>query len=328
MLLSPRAAALAGPLSRLAARRVGGFGSAALASRPPRSAGAPLPASAAAASSSSSAAAAAAAAAAAEAPGAMLEVVRVPALSDNYIWLVREPRSGATAVVDPAEVAPVEAELKKRGWPLHFVLNTHHHGDHVGGNLELKKRHAGLQVVGPRADAARIPGIDVQLGDGDAWKLGDLEMRVFDTPGHTRGHITLWFPEAAALFPGDTLFALGCGRLFEGDPPTMWASLSKLTGLPRDTRVYCAHEYTASNARFAVAVNPSNAALTERKARVDEARAKGEATVPSLLGEELDTNPFLRPQDPEIRASVGAAPGAPDWDVFGAVRRAKDGFRG
>ncbi|KAF8058326.1 gloB [Scenedesmus sp. PABB004] len=266
------------------------------------------------------------AAATASAAGAAMEVVRVPALSDNYVWLLHEPTAGVTAVVDPAEAAPVEAALRERGWSLQYVLNTHHHHDHTGGNLALKRQHPGLQVVGPRADAARIPGIDVQLGDGDRWALGGQEMRVFDTPGHTRGHISLWFPGAKALFCGDTLFALGCGRLFEGDPQTMWASLSKLTPLPRDTLVYCAHEYTQSNARFAVTVDPHNAALAARKAAIDEARARGEATVPSLLGEELDTNPFLRPHDAGVRTGVGAAPGAADWEVFGAVRAAKDRF--
>ncbi|KAI8470855.1 MAG: beta-lactamase-like protein [Monoraphidium minutum] len=278
--------------------------------------------------------AAAGAAASGGAPGAgassagAMEVVRLPALSDNYMWLLRDGGSGKTAVVDPAEAGPVFAELKKRGWGLDYVLNTHHHGDHTGGNLELKRAFPGLQIVGPRADAARIPGIDVQVGDGDEFAFGGHAVRVFDTPGHTRGHITLWVPGAAALFPGDTLFALGCGRLFEGDPATMWASLSKLTPLPRETKVYCAHEYTASNARFAVSVNPGNAALAERKAAVDAARARGEPTVPSTLGEELDTNPFLRTRDPEIRSKLGLGADAEDWRVFGAVRAAKDGFRG
>ncbi|WIA41832.1 hypothetical protein OEZ86_009162 [Tetradesmus obliquus] len=257
-----------------------------------------------------------------------MEVVRVPALSDNYVWLLHEPKSGLTAVVDPAEAPPVNAALKERGWSLDFVINTHHHFDHTGGNLELKKQHQGLQIVGPRADAARIPGIDVQVGDGDSWQFGQLTARVFDTPGHTRGHITYWFPDAKALFPGDTLFALGCGRLFEGDPPTMWASLSKLLPLPRDTLVYCAHEYTQSNARFAVHIDPNNDALAARKTAIDEARSKGEPTVPSLLGDEFDTNPFLRPGNSGIRASVGANNDTPDFEVFGRVRAAKDGFRG
>ncbi|GLC34674.1 hypothetical protein PLESTB_001236100 [Pleodorina starrii] len=255
-----------------------------------------------------------------------MEVVRVPCLADNYVWLLREPSSGRTAVVDPAELHPVVSELERRGWSLDTILNTHHHWDHVGANEHLKRRFPGLQVVGPRADKDRIPGIDVQVGDGDSWQFGSLEVRVFDTPGHTRGHITFWVPQAGALFPGDTLFALGCGRLFEGSPRQMWSSLSKLLPLPDDTRVYCAHEYTAANARFAVTVDPTNTHLAERKARVDEARAKGEATVPSLLGEEKATNPFLRPGDSAIRQQMGMGPEAEDWQVFAAVRAAKDRF--
>lgn len=255
-----------------------------------------------------------------------MEVVRVPALSDNYVWLLHEPKSGKTAVVDPAEAPPVTAALQQRGWSLDYIFNTHHHFDHTGGNMQLKKQFQGLEIVGPKADAARIPGIDIQVGDGDTWQFGELEMRVFDTPGHTRGHITYWLPEAKALFPGDTLFALGCGRLFEGDPQMMWKSLSKLLPLPADTLVYCAHEYTQSNARFAVSVDPNNAALQERKQRIDDARSKGEPTVPSLLGEELETNPFLRPHDAGIRNSVKADNNTPDWEVFGRVRAAKDRF--
>jgi hydroxyacylglutathione hydrolase len=228
--------------------------------------------------------------------------------------------------VDPAEVPPVNAALEQRGWSLDYIFNTHHHFDHTGGNLQLKKQFQGLQIVGPRADAGRIPGIDIQVGDGDSWQFGELEFKVFDTPGHTRGHIAYWVPEAKALFPGDTLFALGCGRLFEGDPKTMWSSLSKLLPLPADTLVYCAHEYTQSNARFAVSVDPNNTALQERKKRIDDARSKGEPTVPSLLGEELQTNPFLRPHDSGIRSAVKADNSTPDWEVFGRVRTAKDKF--
>ncbi|GIL71424.1 hypothetical protein Vretimale_2710 [Volvox reticuliferus] len=257
--------------------------------------------------------------------GAM-EVIRVPCLSDNYVWLLHEPSSARTAVVDPAELHPVVLELERRGWTLDAILNTHHHWDHVGANLDLKHRFPQCTVVGPRADKDRIPGIDVQVGEGDTWRFGVLDVRVFDTPGHTRGHITYWIPESNALFPGDTLFALGCGRLFEGSPRQMWSSLSKLLPLPDDTRVYCAHEYTAANARFAVTVDPHNRLLAERKDRVDAARMKGEATVPSTLGEEKATNPFLRPGDPAIRKQMGLGPGAEDWEVFAAVRAAKDQF--
>ncbi|GFR39999.1 hypothetical protein Agub_g533, partial [Astrephomene gubernaculifera] len=255
-----------------------------------------------------------------------MEVVRVPCLSDNYVWLLRDEASGRTAVVDPAEAAPVMQALESRGWSLDAILNTHHHADHVGGNRALKTAFPAASIVGPRADRDRIPGIEVQVGDGDVWHFGSQRVEVFDTPGHTRGHITYWMPGADALFPGDTLFALGCGRLFEGSPQQMWASLSKLLPLPDTARVYCAHEYTAANARFAVTVDPGNAALKERKARVDEARARGEATVPSLLGEERATNPFLRPHDPAIRQQLGLGAAAEDWEVFAAVRAAKDRF--
>jgi len=257
-----------------------------------------------------------------------LEIERVPCLSDNYSWLVHDPASGLTAVVDPAEQQPVEAALKAKGWSLHYIWNTHHHADHVGANTRLKASHAGLRIIGPKADEARIPGIDQAVADGDTFKLGGVEVRVFDTPGHTRGHITFHVPVADALFPGDTLFALGCGRLFEGTPQQMWASLSKLLPLPDATRVFCAHEYTQSNARFAVAVDSGNAALAARKAAIDDLRAKGIPTVPSTLGEEKATNPFLRPHDPALRAAMGLGPDAPDWQVFGAVRAAKDSFRG
>ncbi|KAG2482739.1 hypothetical protein HYH03_018334 [Edaphochlamys debaryana] len=273
-----------------------------------------------------SAAAAARMASTASPAGSPLEVVRVPALSDNYIWLLHDPASGTTGVVDPAEEEPVVAALAQRGWTLNAVLNTHHHSDHVGANTALMRRFPGLTVVGPRADKDRIPGIQVQVGDGDTWALGSVELRVYDTPGHTRGHIAYWAPAAEALFPGDTLFALGCGRLFEGDPPTMWASLSKLLPLPDATRVYCAHEYTQSNAKFAVTVDPHNAALAERKRQIDDARKRGEPTVPSTLGEEKATNPFLRPTDPAIRKQLGFDAAAEDWRVFGAIRAAKDRF--
>lgn len=264
-------------------------------------------------------------AAAAVAPG-QLEIERVPCLSDNYSWLLHEPQQGVTAVVDPAEVAPVVAALEAKGWKLTHILNTHHHWDHVGGNEELKKRY-GVTVVGPRADAARIPGIDVQLGDGDRYQLGDAELECFDTPGHTRGHVTFHFPASKALFPGDTLFSLGCGRLFEGTPAQMWASLSKLAPLPGDTRVFCAHEYTQGNAKFAAHVDGGNEDLQRMQEEIAAKRARGEPTVPSLLGDERKCNPFLRPDSPAIRAALGVAPGASNEEAFGAIRSAKDNFR-
>ena len=253
-----------------------------------------------------------------------LQIERVPALQDNYLWLVREPKSGFVAIVDPADPAPVRAALKKNEWTLTHILNTHHHADHAGGNLALKRR-TGCTIVGPRADAARIPGIDIGVGDGDEVALGAHRARVFDTPGHTRGHIVYWFEGARAAFVGDTLFALGCGRLFEGTPRDMWTSLQKILAWPDDTRLYCAHEYTQSNARFALTVEPQNRALVERAAQVARLRAAGKPTVPTTLVEERATNPFLRPQSLGLRATIGLEE-APDVEVFARTRALKDAF--
>jgi hydroxyacylglutathione hydrolase len=255
---------------------------------------------------------------------ALLTIHRIPALKDNYLWLAVEPAAGAVAVVDPAEAAPVRTLLASLGLRLTHILNTHHHRDHTGANLELKDEF-GLTIIGPRADRDRIPGIDVAVGDGDTVRLGNAEAQVFDVPGHTRGHIAYWFAESDALFCGDTLFALGCGRLFEGTPEQMWTSLSKFRTLPDSAKIYCAHEYTLSNARFAVTVDSANPALSARAERVAHMRANGEPTVPSTLGEERATNPFLRADRPELAAAVGLSGAAPAR-VFGAIRAAKDSF--
>ena len=254
-----------------------------------------------------------------------LTVLRVPVLNDNYSWIVHDERSGETAVVDPAEVDPIVRALEAQNWPLTHVLNTHHHWDHTGGNLTLKDRF-NATIVGPKADSERIPGIDVELSDGDEYCLGSSRMICFDTPGHTKGHITLYFPDNKALFPGDTLFSLGCGRLFEGSPAQMWDSLQKLMVLPKDTLVYCAHEYTMSNAKFALHVEPGNEALVRRAADVESARKQGVSTVPSDIGTELETNPFLRPWSEEIRRHLGVELDASDAEAFGVIRRAKDSF--
>ncbi len=251
-----------------------------------------------------------------------LQILRLPALQDNYIWLLRVTGSGFTAVVDPAEVGPVEQALDARGWALHAILNTHHHGDHVGANLALKARH-GLTIYGPAADRARIPGIDVALGDGDEVDLGGLRARVMDVPGHTRGHILWHLPEAGAVFVGDTLFAGGCGRMFEGTAPQFWASLARIRALPPISQIYCAHEYTLGNLRFACSIDPHNLALQARLSQVEAARQRGEPTVPSTLAIEQATNPFLRCDQPAIAGFFGLDPAEPAA-VFGALRAAKD----
>ncbi|MBM3568804.1 MAG: hydroxyacylglutathione hydrolase [Alphaproteobacteria bacterium] len=253
-----------------------------------------------------------------------LVIEAVPALKDNYVWLAREPGAGVTAVVDPAEPGPVVAALERHGWRLDVILNTHHHGDHVGGNRALKEKY-GCKIVGPAADRERIPLIDQAVAEGERVALGDQQAEVFDIPGHTRGHIAYWFAASEALFCGDTIFSLGCGRLFEGDPKTMWHSIGKLRRLPDATRVFCAHEYTQSNARFALTVDPDNPALRARVAEVDRLRAAGQSTVPSLLGVEKAANPFLRADDPVLARNVGLA-GADAVAVFGEVRGRKDRF--
>lgn len=253
-----------------------------------------------------------------------IDVHQIPVLSDNYVYLARDRASGQTAVVDPAVAKPVLAAAERLGWTISHIFNTHHHGDHVGGNLEIKAA-TGCTIVGPKADRARIPGIDIEVDEGDIATLGQAEAEVFFVPGHTRGHIAYWFKESAALFCGDTLFALGCGRLFEGTPKQMWSSLSKLRVLPAETRVYCAHEYTQANARFALSVEPDNQALVERSAAIDKARAQDQPTVPSTLGEELATNPFLRADQPSLAANIGLSASDP-VAVFAEVRHRKDVF--
>lgn len=254
----------------------------------------------------------------------VLEIHQIPVLNDNYVYLAHEAESGATAVVDPAVAGPVLQAAAAKGWTITHILNTHHHGDHTGGNLEIKAA-TGCIVVGARSDAGRIPGIDVQVGEGDTYTLGGAVARVFDVPGHTSGHIAYWFEESNALFCGDTLFALGCGRVFEGTPEQMWRSLDKLRALPGATRVYCAHEYTQANARFALTVDPQNAALRQRADEIDRMRAAGRPTVPSTLAEELATNPFLRADDGDLAATVGLSPANP-VAVFAEVRGRKDRF--
>ena len=248
------------------------------------------------------------------------EIEIVPCLSDNYAYLVKS--GDQCAVVDPSEAAPVRAALDRKGWKLTHILNTHHHLDHCGGNLALKQE-TGALVVGPGKDAARIPGLDIGVDEASGWEFDGRKVQVLEVPAHTRGAIT--FVIDGNAFTGDTLFVMGCGRLFEGDPRMMWSSLSKLMTLPGDTKVWCGHEYTQSNGRFALTLEPGNADLKARMDQVAAARAKGAATVPSTMALEKKTNPFLRPDSGEIRKSLGMEQ-AGDVAVFGEIRARKDKF--
>jgi hydroxyacylglutathione hydrolase len=254
----------------------------------------------------------------------MLQIHQIPVLSDNYIYLIHDPVSQDSAVVDPAVSEPILAALAERGWRLTHILNTHHHGDHVGGNLELKAR-TGCTIVGAKKDRHRIPGIDVTVGEGDTFRFGTAEARLVEVPGHTLGHIAYWFAESDALFCGDTLFAMGCGRLFEGTAEQMWHSLMKLKALPGNARVFCAHEYTEANGRFALVVEPDNQALIARMEVVVERRRQGRPTVPSSMAEEWATNPFLRSDQPALKRAVGMENRTPA-DVFSELRRRKNRF--
>lgn len=259
-------------------------------------------------------------------PKVELEVVRLPVLNDNYVWLVHDAATGDTAVVDPAVSEPVLDALKARGWTLTMILNTHHHNDHIGGDAAIKAA-TGCRIIGFAGDAHRIPGMDRQVREGDSVGFGRTEFKVIEVPGHTTGHIAYWSDEAKALFCGDTLFSLGCGKAFECDPPVLWNSLKRIRDLPDDTIFYCAHEYTEANGRFAVTVDPENPALKDHMADVVRLRGKGEATVPGLLGREKRSNPFLRADDPDVARHVGL-PGAAPAQVFTEVRQRKNDFRG
>jgi hydroxyacylglutathione hydrolase len=245
-------------------------------------------------------------------------------LKDNFGVLVHDPASGATAAIDAPEAAPVEAALQATGWRLSDILVTHHHRDHTGGIEELKERYR-CRVVAPDAEADGIPDVDETVRENDTVRVGGLEARVLETPGHTAGHITYVFPADKLCFAGDTLFSIGCGRVIEGNNETMWRSLLKLRALPDDTRVYCGHEYTAANVRFAKTIEPDNAALAAREKEVARLAAEKKPTIPSLLGEEKVANPFLRADVPEVAAKVGLA-GKPAWQVFAEIRERKNKF--
>lgn len=239
----------------------------------------------------------------------MLEVVAVPAFTDNYIWLVRDEASGDTAIVDPGDAAPALAEAKRRSWPVTQVWNTHHHWDHSGGNLAMKEA-TGCTVSGPAAEV--IPGRDVALSEGSVLRIGDHVGRAIEIPGHTLGHIALIFDEDRIAFVGDTLFAMGCGRLFEGTPQQMYASLQRLADLPENTALYCGHEYTLANAHFAAHAEPENGAIADRLEQVKAQRDAGKVTLPTSVDQERRTNPFVR---------------ASNWQEFARLRTEKDNFR-
>jgi hydroxyacylglutathione hydrolase len=253
-----------------------------------------------------------------------LEIVTIPCLDDNYAFLAHDPKSGETALVDVPEARPILDELDRRGWELDKILITHHHWDHVGGLSEVLERHP-ARIVGARADQGRLPPLNELVEEGDTVTIGDEAGTVIDVSGHTEGHVAYHFPESSVVFTADSLMALGCGRVFEGTMPQMWASLSKIAALPPETLVCSGHEYTASNARFALSIDPDNEDLQQRAQIIDQKRAQGEPTVPSRLDEELRTNPFLRADDAALAAAIGMQ-GADPEDVFAEIRTRKDNF--
>jgi len=253
----------------------------------------------------------------------MLDVHQFMCRTDNFGILLRDKASGVTALVDAPEEAPILRAIEETGWQTpSLLLITHHHGDHVEANLALKQRF-GLSIIGPAKEAEKIPGIDRSMREGDTVRVGKSEATVIETPGHTAGHVSYYFRDSGIAFTADTLFALGCGRLFECPPPVMHQSLKKLAALPPETVIYCGHEYTASNARFALTIDPTNQALQDRAKKIEALRAEGKPTLPTTIREELATNPFLRWSDPTIRQNLNMAD-APADAVFAEIRKRKD----
>ena len=253
-----------------------------------------------------------------------LEMHQFPCLSDNYGVLLHDAAAGVTASIDAPDAAAVSAALAEKGWKLTHILTTHHHWDHTQGNAALKAA-TGCTIIGPTAEAAKVRGIDTSVGDGDTFKFGSFEVSVIATPGHTSGHIVYHVPAAKTAFVGDTLFAMGCGRVIEGNMTEMWRSVDRVAKLPPDTTLYCGHEYTLANAEFAISVEPGNEALQKRFAEVKALRAAGKPTLPTTVAAERATNPFIRVDSPEIRANLGMQ-NASDAEVFAEVRTRKNNF--
>ena len=253
-----------------------------------------------------------------------LEIVTIPCLTDNYAFLLHETVSGQTAVVDAPDAKPILSVLAERGWSLDHILITHHHDDHIQGIPDLVAAY-GAKVIGHAKDAERLPALDQAVSEGETIRLGAESATILDVSGHTIGHIAFYFPGSKVAFTADSLMALGCGRVFEGTFPMMFESLSKLRSLPDDTVICSGHEYTQANAKFALSVEPDNAALQARAREIDAARASGTPTVPSLLSLEKATNPFLRAGTPELAAAIGMENANP-VDIFAEVRTRKDNF--
>lgn len=254
-----------------------------------------------------------------------LEIYMFPCLKDNYGFLLHDAEYNLTAAIDTPDADAIEKALSDKGWKLTHILNTHHHWDHAGGNLELKKK-TGCLIAGPQAEASRIPGIDIQLSEGDIFQFGQFNAKVYDTPGHTSGHIVYHFENEHIAFVGDTLFAMGCGRLFEGTPEQMWHSLQKIMQWPDETIIYCAHEYTQTNARFALTVEPCNMDLITRANEIEIIRDANKPTIPTTLEIEKKTNPFLRPMSDAIRNTLNMVHNS-ELEVFTKIRQLKNNFR-
>ncbi len=246
-----------------------------------------------------------------------------PCLNDNYGFLLHDVSSGRTAAIDTPDAGVYLAEAAALGWTITDIWNTHWHADHAGGNLTIKEK-TGAHIRGPKDEAGKIPGLDLGMGGGDVFEFGSSTVRVIAVPGHTLGHIAYHIPDAGAAFVGDSVFALGCGRVFEGTMAMMWESLTRIKALPPETKLYCAHEYTASNARFAVTIEPDNAALMTYVREIGEKRARNEWTVPTVLARELETNPFLRANVSAVQSAMGFSGDAAA--TFGEIRRRKDKF--